>query len=143
MARARPAHWPAVRISRGRSLGPTTTNATTRMTRSSLQAISNILFSHRHGRSRRGRTRARGSGSAVLDLFGLLGFGRLLFIGKGLRILRVFQAFFEVAYPVREIAHQPGDLAAAAEQQRHHHDQDQPVPNAKTAHRSTPTLETS
>src|SRR5882757_9323057 len=50
MLRARPVHWPTLRISLGRSLGPTTTSATTRMTKSSLHAISNIGFSHCRGR---------------------------------------------------------------------------------------------
>src|SRR5882672_2583213 len=137
MARARPAHWPAVRISLGRSLGPTTTSATTMMTNSSLQAISNMSVSHCHSPPHRrfGRTGSMtawmipirgimttGPRSAPLDLIGLLGFYRLMFVGNRLGIVGILQTFLEIPDSVGEIAHESRNLAAAPEQERHDHD---------------------
>src|SRR4051812_45335744 len=116
MARARPAHWPAVRISRGRSLGPTTTTATTTMTSNSLQAKSNI-GTHQSSRPRSfKRLRIRVwplFRSALLDLVGLLRLDGLMLVGDGARF-GVLEPFLEALDALREIAHQIRDLALAA-----------------------------
>src|SRR5579862_2699805 len=114
MARARPAHCPAVRISLGRSFGPTTTSATTSRMRMWLQL-------------KRSNTVVPSAADGVLLFVGSLGV-------DGLGILRRVQAFAEAADALGEIAHQIGQLAAAAEQQQHDRRQDQNVPDAQATH---------
>src|ERR1700704_3294241 len=75
-----------------------------------------------------------GPRSAPFDLIGLLGVDRVMIVCDRPRIVGILEAFLEIPDAMGEIAHQPRNVAAATEQERHNHDQDQPVPNAKTAH---------
>src|SRR5579863_5307502 len=136
MARARPAHCPAVRISLGRSFGPTTTNATIRITNSSLQAISNMQTDTSCSEARRRTLRAswRIGQLSLLDLFGLLGLDGFVLVHNRTLVVRVFKAFLEIPDSVRDIAHDPGNLAPAAEQNDHNGQHDEPMPNCKTTH---------
>src|SRR5262245_8097959 len=50
------------------------------------------------------------------------------------------QAALEAFDPLRDVAHHVGDLVAAAEQDQHHNEQDEPMPNRKSTHNSTPSM---
>src|SRR4029453_15085469 len=128
-------------MSLGSSLGPTTTIATTAMTRSSDQPISNICALQARAARPRRRPRfrerlnrfllARGFGAGggfggglralVLDDLGLLG-GGLLLVGH---------ALLEALDALGDVAHQLGDLAAP-EQEHEEHKDDQNVRPAQS-----------
>src|ERR1700761_280058 len=112
MARALPAHLPAMCIMRGRSLGPTTISAT----------ASRMTIWLQLNRSNMGRRPmlSYGTSDRGLVLVGVFGVDHL-----GLVLLG--QALLEAVDALAEVAHQVGDLAAAAEQDQGHKAQQQPM----------------
>src|SRR3546814_437024 len=108
MRRALPIHWPAVRISLGKSLGPTTTSATIRSIRSSLQPMSNMTGPLPY------KPRA-----LMVDLVFVGIFDRFVLMVRTDRtrlIFGVIQALFEAVDPLGHIAHEIRNLATAAKQ---------------------------
>src|SRR5258706_5885306 len=58
-----------------------------------------------------------------------------MLVGDGPRFIGILEAFLKIPDAMGEVADEARDLAFASEQESYHHQQDQPVPNAKTAHR--------
>src|SRR4051812_46054867 len=143
-----------MRSTPGSSFGPMAISATTAMTTSSLQPISNIVSQTPRGASRFGlrpRNSDTDADEAPRSGFELaLGLGVLLErigrlrLGDDLRIDRrvclggfvVGHAFLEGFDALGNVAHQLGNLAASEQQQDHgdHHD---PVPYTQRTHRKT------
>src|SRR5215831_12521766 len=149
MRRSLLVHCPSVRSTVGSSFGPIAMSATTAMSSSSLQPISNMEASTPRGarcagappiyaaRRRCCRGRERSAGLARLRdgrrwsrrrlVVDRLGVG-LDGLGLGLFLFR--QPFLERLDALSEIAHQLRDLAAPAEQQKAYGQNQNPVPNA-------------
>src|SRR6202161_304758 len=149
MLRTLRAHCPAVRNTAGSSLGPITINATTPISRNSVQEISNMEFPapgpfSRHAGVGAGCPRCpaagasghlgAGLGTRLHYVAGLMveGLNRRiggrrtgLFLGHAL--LEGFDAFGDIAHHVR-------NLAAPAEYQEQHGADDQPMPDTQGAH---------
>src|ERR1700761_7165126 len=117
MARALPAHLPAICIRRGKSFGPTTTSMTTSRMRICCQL----------NRSNMGRRPARGNSDRGLVLVGVFGVDHLGVVLLGQPLLEAVDAFAEVA-------HQVGHLATATEQDQGHQAQKHPMDPAQTTH---------
>src|SRR5690349_17206340 len=115
MARALPAHLPAMFIRRGRSLGPTTTSATISMMLRCCQ-LKKSNIGGAAGQSDRGLVLV---GFLGVDHFGLFLFG---------------QALLEAIDALAEVAHQIRDLAPAAKEHQRDHRQDQNMPDAEATH---------
>src|SRR5262249_9791086 len=136
-------HCPSVRSTVGSSFGPIAINATTAMSSSSLQPISNMEASTPRGARCAGappiyaaRRRERSAGLARLG-DGRRWSGRRLVVdrlrvgldGLGLGFFFFREPFLERLDALGEIAHQLRDLAAPAEQQQAHGQNQNPVPN--------------
>src|ERR1700677_947957 len=121
---------PTLRISMGRSLGPTTISATTpTITKSRIRPSGNMCQGSRASRSPFGP--AAGNSANDLIFFGVrmsegLGGGR-----RRCRLITL-QAVAERADALGGVTHKAGELAAPAEQQKHHDRHDQPVNGAET-----------
>src|SRR5215472_9493802 len=142
-------HWPSVRSTVGSSFGPIAISATTAMSSSSLQPISNMEAFNSERRAMRRRpsdlcgrrlvaaARERSTGLARLR-DGRRWSGRRLVVdrlrvgldGLGLGLFLFHQPFLERLDALGEIAHQLRDLAAPAEQQKAYGQNQNPVPNA-------------
>ena len=116
MARALPTHCPTMRIRRGKSFGPTTTSATTSRMRIWLQLrSSNIAKGRRYE-------------CVAVSFFGLVA---RKFARRG---LLVGEALLEAVDALGEVAHQVGNLAAAAEQDQRDRSHQQDMPDAQATH---------
>src|SRR5215831_4581668 len=149
MRRSLLVHCPSVRSTVGSSFGPIAISATTAMSSSSLQPISNMEASTPRGArcagappiyAARRRVAAGASASAGLARLrdGRRWSGRRLVVdrlrvalgGLGLGFFFFREPFLERLDALGEIAHQLRDLAAPAEQQKAHGQNQNPVPNA-------------
>ena len=147
IARALPIHWPTMRIRRGKSFGPTTTRATISTMRIWLQLKSSMLNVLSPSLVlRRAQDEANATASSVSlpkdeptahgptvvwSLFGVgVGVG-VRRTGNGLGVLRIVQALAKALDALGDVAHQVGNLAAAAEQQQRDDRQNQNVPDAQ------------
>ena len=159
MRRILPMYWPTVRSTAGSSFGPMAISATTPMTTSSLQPMSNMrqvrdrLFGIMISQTPRGASLSAGAPYFDADALKLRRSGRtldlalgrsrlgvgLMIDGLGVHRLRlggvvVGHALLERLDALGDVAHQVGNLAAPEQQQNHsnHHD---PVPNTQATHR--------
>src|SRR6266516_3622813 len=117
-------HCPSVRSTVGSSFGPIAISATTAMSSSSLQPISNMEASTPRGAQCVGAPPIYAARRLVVDRL------RVGLDGLGLDFFFLRQPFLERLDALGEIAHQLRDLAAPAEQQKAHGQNQNPVPNA-------------
>src|SRR5262245_6587280 len=152
-----PTYLPTVRSSAGKSFGPMTSSATMPRIKSLLEVKSNIgstqWRAHRpccpepmaksqwRGASARSRS-GLGAPPGLVGLHGRLllarlaarpfqNLGRLVLLG---RLIVLGHALLEAFDALGHVAHDRGNLAAAAKHQQGHRQEQQPVPNAQATH---------